>query len=307
MNDKYLDIVSRILKSHEILEVIKIQDLWSGYGQLLRVALKDQSVIIKIIKLPVIKGHPKGWNSEFSHHRKIKSYQVELNWYKNYTQQHGEFYTPQIIDSGEIDGSQYLVLEDLKESGFQSKTKIEWNEVKSCIQWLARFHQHHLAYENQGLWPEGTYWHLETRPEELSVMKDIQLKDNAKIIANKLKNAKYQTIIHGDAKLANFLFNSSSVAAIDFQYVGRGVGVKDLAYFLSSIYNEKELFENEQECLDLYFNEFTNLELIKEWRDLYPYAWCDFYRFLNGWSPEHYKINQYSQKMRDQVLNEINS
>ena len=43
--------------------------------------------------------------------------------------------------------------------------------------------------------------------------------------------------MHGDAKLANFLFTSdhSQVAGVDFQYVGGGCGMKDVAYLLSCL------------------------------------------------------------------------
>jgi len=45
--------------------------------------------------------------------------------------------------------------------------------------------------------------------------------------------------------------------------------------------------------------------LEKEWRKLYPYAWADFSRFLIGWSPKHHKLNQYSKKMVENVLNNL--
>jgi hypothetical protein len=44
------------------------------------------------------------------------------------------------------------------------------------------------------------------------------------------------------------------------------------------------------------------MHLQQEWRSLYPIAWADFYRFLLGWSPSHYKINPYMQKQTDIAL-----
>ena len=154
----------------------------------------------------------------------------------------------------------------------------------------------------EGLWTIGTYWHLDTRPEELEILTDLRLKKAAPLIDQKLNEAKYQTIVHGDAKLANFLFNEQQAAAVDFQYVGGGVGVKDLAYFMSSIFAEEELEEHEQECLDTYFKFLNMPEVEVEWRALYPVAWCDFYRFLQGWSPGHWKIHSYSESMKEKAL-----
>ena len=53
--------------------------------------------------------------------------------------------------------------------------------------------------------------------------------------------------------------------------------------------------------------------LKQEYRRLYPYAWADFYRFLVGWNPKSWKVNQYIKDLTQQVLkdidknNEINS
>ncbi len=280
-----------------------IQELWSGYGELNRVYLDDSSVILKLIKTKTGQGHPRGWNSSLSHKRKELSYKIERKWYQDYNSPIDNAPLPKLIDAGEVGNSQYLILEDLKERGFQVKPSLSWEEVKSCISWLAHFHSHHLNSTPKGLWAIGTYWHLGTRPEELSALKDQSLNEAAPLIDKKLNQAKHKTLVHGDAKLANFLFNDSGAAAVDFQYVGGGVGVKDLAYFLSSIYREDELFEKEAECLDFYFKELNAcIEVESEWRELYPYAWCDFYRFLKGWSPGHYKLNSYSEQMTEKVL-----
>lgn len=42
-----------------------------------------------------------------------------------------------------------------------------------------------------------------------------------------------------------------------------------------------------------------------EWRDLYPYAWADFCRFLTGWSPGHWKLNAYADSITERVLDEL--
>lgn len=70
-----------------------------------------------------------------------------------------------------------------------------------------------------------------TRPDELSAMKPSHLKGAAEAIDSKLNQCKFQTIVHGDAKVANFCFtpDSKSIAAVDFQYVGSGCGMKDVA------------------------------------------------------------------------------
>lgn len=126
-----------------------------------------------------------------------------------------------------------------------------------------------------------------------------------------LNNAHFQTLVHGDAKLANFCFAEDNaqgcLAAVDFQYVGKGIGVKDLAYFLGASLDHNDLVGYEQSLLNEYFLQLQRAlehyqiqvnfaDLQQEWRELYPVAWADFYRFLLGWSPGHYKINPYMQQ-----------
>jgi len=89
-----------------------------------------------------------------------------------------------------------------------------------------------------------------------------------------------------------------------------------VAYLIGSCLSEHDCFRLENELLSFYFQalkealdakhsivEFWELE--KEWRKLYPYAWADFSRFLIGWSPKHHKLNQYSKKMVENVLNNL--
>ena len=98
-----------------------------------------------------------------------------------------------------------------------------------------------------------------------------------------------------------------------FQYVGGGCGMKDVAYFISSCLDENECERREGELLDYYFQSLqrafqeknTSIDfqaLEREWRNLYPVAWTDFYRFLQGWSPGHWKIHRYSERLAQDVL-----
>jgi len=166
------------------------------------------------------------------------------------------------------------------------------------------------------VWPIGTYWFLATRPDEWTKMQNCELKDAAQLIDSRLNNARYQTLLHGDAKLANFCFskNTQKVAAVDFQYTGRGCGIKDLIYLLGSCFDSEGLYIHAQDMVDHYFDilikalskSFASIELTaleQEWRGLIAFAWADFERFLLGWSPGHQKSNAYSQAQCTVALN----
>ncbi len=206
-----------------------------------------------------------------------------------------------------------IVLEDLDAAGFSlRKNNVNWEKISACLAWLAKFHASYLGEHPDGLWAVGTYWHLATRPDELSVLSDQKLKAAAVLIDKKLNNCQYQTFVHGDAKLANFCFSKNGeVAGVDFQYVGRGCGMKDVAYFVGSCLNEQECERLEAQILDKYFTYLQeelptkNKALEDEWRSLYRVAWADFHRFLKGWSPGHWKINSYSERVTAAVIKSL--
>lgn len=303
MNKKIETLILEKLAAKEIQSLELIQELWSGYGELSRLHTERGSFILKLIQFPDETSHPKGWSSNIGHERKKRSYQVERSWYEKLRQEKPlESRVAQSLGTGEFEGQEYILLEDLQESGFKRESSIDWDDTEKCLKWLALFHKHFMASSTAGLWPIGTYWHLQTRPEELEVLSDKKLKEAAPLVDKKLNGAQYKCLVHGDAKLANFLFNEKEAAAVDFQYVGGGVGIKDVAYFMSSIFEEDELEANEGKCLDTYFKYLNMPDVEKEWRQLYPLAWCDFYRFLKGWSPDHWKINSYSEKMKEKAL-----
>lgn len=315
------DIVLRITGASYIPEVTSVQTLWSGYGELKRYHLDGgnySSVVVKHIQLPQEHKHPRGWNTNISHQRKLKSYQVEKFWYQNYAEKtNRQCKLPISYYVTEKDSELMLIMEDLDSSGYSQRMNpeiISLIEAKNCLSWLASFHAKFMNTKPNGLWPIGTYWHLDTRPEEWKRMQNQRLKEAAKGIDQKLNNAKYQTLVHGDAKLANFCFNDSGeVAAVDFQYVGKGCGIKDVAYFISSCFEEDECALYEKELLGHYFNQLEialNNSLVyqqvkKEWSNLYKYAWADFYRFLDGWSPGHWKMHEYSKNLTHEVIEEL--
>ncbi|PQJ79512.1 oxidoreductase family protein [Polaribacter porphyrae] len=302
-------------KASSLQEKEVIQSLWSGYGKIKRFLLEGsdlKSVVVKNVQLPKKSNHPRGWNSDISHQRKLKSYQVESNFYKNYSKQ-SIARLPKCFAIEQKDDEVLMVLEDLDAAGFPiRKQNVSWSEIESCLEWVAKFHANFLGKEPIGLWKVGTYWHLETRPQELEVLDDVVLKKTATAIDKKLSNCKYKTFVHGDAKLANFCFSKDGkVAGVDFQYVGGGCGMKDVAYFIGSCLYEEDCERLESKILDTYFSHLhnslgeKNQELEKEWRDLYHVAWADFHRFLKGWSPEHWKINSYSERITKQVISNL--
>jgi hypothetical protein len=258
------------------------------------------------------KNHPRGWNNDIGHHRKLKSYEVETAWYETYSKQ-SIARLPKCLAIERKDDEVMMVLEDLNEAGYAlRKNTVTWEEISSCLKWLAQFHASYLGKVPNGIWKIGTYWHLETRPDELAVLEDQRLKEVASIIDEKLNTCEYKTFVHGDAKLANFCFaQDGQVAGVDFQYVGGGCGMKDVAYFIGSCLNERACERLEGKILDTYFEylqhelEEKNEALETEWRSLYRIAWADFHRFLKGWSPGHWKINTYSEHVTREVIKNL--
>ncbi|MDF3129789.1 phosphotransferase [Kiritimatiellaeota bacterium B1221] len=295
-----------------------IQELWSGYGRIERVYLegaKVPSVVVKDVQPPGQRRHPRGWSSDLSHQRKLKSYAVEIAWYTQWSSRCGEgCRVPRCLAAHDDADEFFMILEDLDAVGYPlRKNSVSLEDVHVCLEWLATFHATFMNEKPTGLWTQGSYWHLETRPDELEVLADARLKAGASAIDQKLRNARFQTLVHGDAKLANFCFaEDGAVAAVDFQYIGGGCGMVDVAYFLGSCLDEEACEKWEVPLLDHYFEALRSAcgevdvdALEEEWRELYAFAWADFHRFLKGWSPGHWKITGYSERICAQVLDRL--
>ena len=322
MNPKFKKYLLKTTNSSKCKKIEVIQSLWSGYGEISRYQLGESTmntVVIKHVSLAQPKEHPRGWNTGNSYDRKVKSYKIETYWYENWIQRCiANCRVPNFIGSYSEGKDQWIILEDL-DVGFPArKDQVNISEIKVCLKWLANFHAAFLNSSPVGLWDVGTYWHLDTRPDELKKLEHQELKSKAHIIDELLNQCKYQTIVHGDAKLANFCFseNGENVAAVDFQYVGGGCGMKDVAYFLGSCLTSSECELHENELLEFYFLSLKgSLEHLKgiidfkeledEWKRMYPIACTDFTRFLLGWMPSHQKINSYNLNMMKSVLSSL--
>lgn len=291
----------------------RIQSLWGGYGEIFRVDLTGaevESVIVKRVEPPA-----RSREHDASHRRKVRSYHVETEWYRSWARQCDDTCRVPRLLGAQVAGDRWLlVLEDLDAAGFAERRRSpKPAEVDACLAWLAAFHGRFLGVTPEGLWKVGTYWHLATRGGELAIIADDALRNVAPAIDRALRAAAFQTLVHGDAKPANFCFarGGSAVAAVDFQYVGGGCGMKDVAYLLAS--PGRHDAQAEQRHLDGYFSRLraavaargvdVDVDALEdEWRALYPLACADYYRFLAGWAPDHWRSEAHGQRVVREVL-----
>lgn len=264
-----LDWICEVMHARSARRLARIQQLWGGYGEIVRVALEGAAVPTVIVKRV---DPPVGQVDTISDARKRRSYVVEETFYRDYASRCDDRCRVARLYASRPG---VLVLEDLDAAGFPLRREA----VEPAVVWLAQFHARFLGDAGPGLWPEGTYWHLATRLDELAIDRA-----RAEELDRALASARFQTILHGDAKEANFCFTRDlrACAAVDFQYAGRGCGMKDVAYLLHG---------HGDAHLETYFRELRAAlppavdagALEREWRALYPIAQQDFARFLAGW------------------------
>lgn len=256
-----IDWIAEVMRAKSARRLARIQTLWSGYGEVFRVALDGgiaPTAIVKHVK------PPRAARGTTSDRRKRRSYDVEAVFYRDFASRlPGR--TARLYGDRVRDDEWLFVLEDLGDRRTPS--------LPDCLAWLASFHRTFMSDRGDGLWPTGTYWYLETRIEE--VVTDLA---RARALDHQLAGASYQTLVHGDAKEENFcIAPDGEIAAYDFQYVGRGCGIRDVAYLL---HGHRDI----ERHLAHYFAALgAPRELEDEWRALYPIAVADFERFLDGW------------------------
>lgn len=312
--DLDLEWIARAAGARRASRAELIQPLWSGYGAIYRVSLDGgarASVVVKAVRPPA---RTTGRREGTSDARKRRSYAVEAAWYRELSPRCADVCRmPTLLAERASGDDRTLVLEDLDAAGFDGRRRVaDARELDACLAWLAALHARFLGASPTSLWPSGTYWHLATRKDELASIDDDELRAAAPILDARLRSARFQTIVHGDAKLANFCFTPSgdAVAAVDFQYAGGGPGVRDVAYLLAGSFGDEA---DEARRVDVYFARLREAVLAggvqvdgplleAEWRALYAIACADFYRFLAGWAKDEWRRDRAAQALVARVL-----
>lgn len=285
-----------------------LQSLWSGYGEIRRAHLHGaaaETVVVKWVRPPV---EPAGERA-VAHRRKLRSYAVEQGWYERFAERcPPEARVPRYHGGFRLSDGWLFVLEDLDAAGFSGRRfDGRRDDVLACLHWLAAFHGTFMGSAPDGLWEEGTYWHWGTRTEEARHIADPRLRAHASRYDAHLRRAPYRTLVHGDAKIENFCFGRDGVAALDFQYVGGGCGMRDVVYLLWGCLDAATLDGRAEHALAVYFEalhealrrshpDIDAAAVEAAWRAHYPVAWADFVRFLAGWDPR-YRPHAYDRRM----------
>lgn len=304
-----LDWISRVAGGGNAQRGARLQSLWGGYGEILRVAIEGgnvESVIVKSVK------PPRRAPNDASDARKRRSYEVERAFYEKFAPRcAAACRVPRLFGargSGGRDAEWTFVLEDLDAAGYRARrASPDAETLDRCLAWLAAFHATFFGSPPNGLWATGTYWHLATRRDELANV-DESVRAVAHRIDAKLASCIHRTLVHGDAKLENFCFaRDGGIAAVDFQYVGGGCGIKDVAYLVSGE-------PGETRAVDAYFGHLRreldarsldSAAIEAEWRALYPFACADFYRFLAGWAPDQFARDRHAHRVLADVARRL--
>lgn len=201
--------------------------------------------------------------------------------------------------------SHYFVICMTRLSG-RAASSMGRDHTRAALTWLARLHavywgkQRSAVAVQNGLQEQGGHWYLDARLLELEAMPNDgwqgRLKMAARAIDWRLKNDVLQTIIHGDAKCANMLFDVDSgddnqgfvCQMMDFQYIGRASASKDLAYALTCAC---DVPEQEESLLHHYHSELCGalrahgaptLPSFSDLSDSLALAYADLGRWMSG-------------------------
>ncbi|GAO51013.1 hypothetical protein SAICODRAFT_30146 [Saitoella complicata NRRL Y-17804] len=286
----------------------QIATLWSGYGSITRLHLgapHKRTAILKRITPP----SPSRDDEEEGHRRKVISYEVERWFYTDLLPslklQNKAAKIPTLLHAADLSLGCCLLLEDLSIEYPLDAWSCGLVQTKTVLRWLAGFHVQFWGWEGPvrsppmkergekvGVWEQGGYWYLDTRRSEFEDSPDSRVKAAAKWVDEKLKEERrYMTLLHGDLKAANIVFKKEfeECAMYDFQYVGRGLGMRDVVYFLATSVSSRLLTrEGEAELLNFYYRELTKgLEGEGYTREVMQehFALCmvDWMRFMEGW------------------------
>ncbi|KAF0695516.1 Aste57867_13676 [Aphanomyces stellatus] len=273
----------------------EVCSLWAGYGSIYRVILSGESSSSVIVKHIVA---PSSAASSVSNKRKLDSYAVEGYFYAHLSAASTLARLPHVHSMTASAHAFCFVLEDLAPAYPKSFHSLGGATLETALTWLAHFHATYWNVRDDNVAETGGYWYLATRQDELDAMGNdpysAALKAQAAAIDRHTRAfPQFETLLHGDAKSANMLWaDDRSCAWVDFQYVGRGLGAKDLAYMLCSSTSRADVARADDH-LRFYFDAFDaamtslgntshgyTVELLLDHFD-----WCllDYVRFMAGW------------------------
>jgi hypothetical protein len=243
--------------------------LWAGMGYIYQVTIampsssspsnnskskhktSHNNFIIKHIVIPA----PPNSRRSIGDERKAYSYWIEANFYQTlaltliekydldipipyHIELDGEFGNGDDANSDNevVEKDQTITICMSLLDGSPSSNRYNTNHIHATLSWLATLHAATWGsrvddyVQTKAVQPIGSYWHLDTRPDEHESMSrrgwEGRLKLAARAIHERLRRDKMQCCIHGDAKDANMLFQKVdgggvSVCMYDFQYCGK--------------------------------------------------------------------------------------
>lgn len=344
-SDQFVPKVCRILSDPSIgvgyevkdFRQRNIQSLWAGYGYISRLTLEPadatftpnvNTVIAKCVR-------PRRGETGISHERKLKSYQVEAEFYRVMAPRLLE--TPDTVQGlfgiptpyhVESDGNDALfLLSDLSPDYPSSPGGFSFQEACAPLGWLAAFHACFWEQTpSPGVWEEGSYWHFQTRHDEWQSMGRSwkRLQQAAPAIDQRLRGCfrdgslppapqtfAHRTCVHGDPKDANIMTSrdKTKIAFYDFQYVGGGYGSRDLVYFFCAAMDSDAVEHHEEELLRLYHEQLCAkladptsfpFEMLLQQFEL---CLLDYVRFMAGWGM--WGNSSWASKRAESILNRI--
>ena len=282
----------------QLLSHHKVCSLWAGFGSIYDISTTtNEHFIVKSVALPQ-------QCTSIGDLRKKKSYECEANFYDNGVAE-------RLLEIGcavprplHVNRTGTITICMTKLTGTAS-SNLSGEEAAACMKWFANLHSEYWGSKRadaavaQGCQVQGTYWYLDTRPDEFDAMPNHgwegQLKKCAKKIDGYLRTEEcFPTILHGDGKGANMLFATDSTTGVvipqlyDFQYCGKGSCMKDLAYFLTcAVTQDKEevLMSTYHHELKTYLRAKWNEEAptLHRLQEVLEVCIADLGRFMSGW------------------------
>lgn len=233
--------------------------LWAGMGHIYEVSIdvpernrnrrrRRLRFIVKRVTPPPRKRRNAG------DERKASSYVIESNFYEHMAtaliENHGlHMPFPYHVERNDDDDRVTICMSFLDGSTAPRHSVVDDDgRVRAVLSWLATLHaatwssvvDHDSLIERKIIKPIGSYWHLDTRPDEHASMSsrgwEGRLKLAARAIHDRLGRDGMQCVVHGDAKDANMLFLDDDdddddgggggggvcrVGMYDFQYCGK--------------------------------------------------------------------------------------